>query len=155
MKELSSGSRSRMRSSAASMTLLALTLPFLTAAAMSAAPLHINVSADVLSMEDRRRFGIVGQIERIDARCVVQHQAEMEFHILAPCRIDCQTERPRARDHKVFDKIGTSIFDLMASRSRSFRRLPDAPLDADSLPLRGRSALGFQFHGRGRNSSAK
>ena len=48
------------------MMLVALTLPLVTAAAMSAAPLHVNVSAGVLSMENWRRLGVVGQFERID-----------------------------------------------------------------------------------------
>ena len=105
VKALSSGSRSLMRSNAASMTRVAFTLPFVTAAAISAAPLHMSVSAGVLSMKDRRRLGVVGQLERIDARCVAEHQAEIELNAVAPCRIDVQTERLRCGTYHSIDEI--------------------------------------------------
>ena len=94
VKELSSGSRSLIRSSVASMTLVALTLPLVTAAAMSAAPLHINVSAGALSMEDRRRLSVVGQIGKAPTRAAWSStRAKVEFHAVTPARID---RRPSA-----------------------------------------------------------
>src|SRR5271169_1559915 len=90
VKELSTGSRSRMRASAASTTDTALARQDDTAAAMSAAPMKSKSLAGVSSMEDRRRLGLVGQREFLDQGRVAQDQPQIEFDVFLPGRVDRQ-----------------------------------------------------------------
>ena len=97
VKELSSGSRSRMRASVASTMLCALARPEVTAAAMSAAESQGKIARPaVSSMEDRRGLGIVGQRKFVDQRRMAQDQLQIEFDAGVPGRIERQPERPGA-----------------------------------------------------------
>src|ERR1700733_4258920 len=101
VKELSTGSRSRMRASAASTTLTALARPDATAAAISAAVAKSKSVAGVSSIKYRRRLGIVRQREFVDQSRVTQNQSQIESHAGLPGRIEFQPERLCARrDHR-------------------------------------------------------
>src|ERR1700724_2796892 len=97
VKELSNGSRSRMRASAASTICVALTRPAATAAAIEAAESQAKSPAAVSSMKDRRGLGIVRQYEFVDQRRVAQDQTQIERDAAVPGRIECQTECLRVR----------------------------------------------------------
>src|SRR5580693_8697646 len=97
VKELSSGSRSRIRANVASTIWVALTRPAVMAAAIEAAESQARSSAEVSSMEDWRRLGIVRQAKFVDQRRVAQDQTQIERDAVVPGRIECQTERPCVR----------------------------------------------------------
>src|SRR5580692_8399667 len=145
VKELSSGSRSRMRASVASTICVALTRPAVTAAAMVAAESQEKSPAAVSSMEDRRRLGFVRQREFVDQRREAQDQTQIERDAVVPGRIESETERLRAyRDERVAGIRGLGL----GSRARG-----TGALGAGGFRL----AAGFAFHafGTSKNSSAK
>src|SRR5580693_3927967 len=105
VKELSSGSNSRMRAMVASTTLAALARPLATAAAISAAVFHINFDAAVSSMKHRRRLGIVGQGKFVDQRSDAQDQLQIKFDAAVPGRLDSDAESLRARGDEAIDRV--------------------------------------------------
>src|SRR6202040_2282729 len=117
VKELSNGSRSRMRASVASTICVALTRPAVTAAAIEAAESQAKSPAAVSSMEDRCGLGIVWQREFVDQRCMAQDQAQIERNALVPRRIECETERPRVRRDQCVDGILAPHFGGRASET--------------------------------------
>ena len=93
VKELSSGSRARMRASVASTMLDALARPPATAAAISAAVLQAKSSAAVSSTEHRRRLALVGQRKLVDQRGVGEEQLQIAACTPGvPGRIDRQRQ---------------------------------------------------------------
>src|SRR5258708_5075369 len=87
---LSTGSRSVMRASAASVTLSADTRPAVTAAAMSAAEAH---SVSMSGFEDRRGLGIVRQLLLADQRGKLECDFEIGAHGGLPLLLDRNAER--------------------------------------------------------------
>src|ERR1700722_2432949 len=154
VKELSSGSCSRMRARVASTTLTALARPFATAAAISAALFHMNFDAVVSSMEHRRRLGIVGQSEFVDQRSDAHDQLQIEFDAAVPRRLDLDPERLRARRDKAVDRVGGLCRDQRLALDRLLCTSRVA-LAASLRPHRLYFPRCLAFHDRGKNSSAK
>src|SRR5882757_9535915 len=92
VNELSTGSRSMMRASAASVTLSAETRPAVTAAAISAADAH---SVSMSGLEDRRGLGIVRQLLLVDQCGEPERHVEIGAYGGFPRGVDRNAERGR------------------------------------------------------------
>src|SRR5580700_10700792 len=145
VKELSKGSRSRMRASVASIIWVALTRPAVTAAAIEVAESQAKSPDAVSSMEDRRGLGIVRQRKFVDQCRMAQDQTQIEGDALVPGRIECQTECLRACHNECVDGILGPRLGGCANGAGA--------LGARRFGL----AAGFTFHafGTSKNSSAK
>src|SRR5579862_760143 len=106
VKELSTGSRSRMRANVASTTPTALARPDPTAAAISAAVAKSKSAAGVSSMKYRCGLGVVGKGESLDHSRMTQNELQIEFHAGLPGWIEFKPEGlPTCGDQRVHDVL--------------------------------------------------